>query len=154
MSNENNSEKEKENIITKGWNDFVSGLKDGFEKFKTNLENQSLKNVENWEKAKGKVGNFFKKMNNNWDKQVKEWDEGIKEIQEQNKEQWEARKERIREDFERWQNNMRQDWNEGVKSWNRGMIKGAWIFLIVMIPIIIILFAIVYIFRMLMEAVP
>jgi hypothetical protein len=34
------------------------------------------------------------------------------------------------------------------------MIKGAWIFLIVMIPIIIILFVIVYIFRMLMEAVP
>ena len=39
MSNENNSEKEKEN--------FLSMLKDGFSKFQKNLEEQSRKNVEN-----------------------------------------------------------------------------------------------------------
>ena len=147
MSNENSEkEKEKEN--------FFSMLKDGFSKFQKNLEEQSHKNVENWEKAKGKVGNFFKKMTNNWDNQVKEWGDDIERIQEQNKENWEVKKQSIRADIEQWQDNVRQDFKDGVKSWNRGMIKGAWIFLIVMIPIIIVLFAIVYIFRMLMEAVP
>lgn len=147
MSNENSKkEKEKEN--------FFSILKDGFSKFQKNLEEQSHKNVENWEKAKGKVENFFKKMTNNWDNQVTEWGDDIERIQEQNKENWEVKKQQIRTDIEQWQENVRQDFKDGVKSWNRGMIKGAWIFLIVMIPIIIVLFAIVYIFQMLMKAVP
>ena len=53
MSNQNNtedSEKEKipEKPFQKGWQNFIDGIKDGFENFKTSLEDQSKKNKELW----------------------------------------------------------------------------------------------------------
>ncbi len=146
MSNENNSEKEKEN--------FFSMLKDGFSKFQKNLEEQSRKNVENWEQAKGKVGNFFKKMANNWNKQVQEWGDDIEKIQEQNKADWEAKKQQIRADMEQWQENARQDWKDGVKAWNRGVYKGIFMFLIILIILLGGLFVIVYLFTTVLSYVP
>ncbi len=146
MSNENNSEKEKEN--------FFSMLKDGFSKFQKNLEEQSRKNVENWEQAKGKVGNFFKKMANNWNKQVQEWGDDIEKIQEQNKADWEAKKQQIRADMEKWQENARQDWKDGVKAWNRGVYKGIFMFLIILIILLGGLFVIVYLFTTVLSYVP
>ena len=148
MSNENNSEKEKEKET------FLSMLKDGFSKFQKNLEEQSRKNVENWEEAKGKVGNFFKKMTNNWNKQVKEWGDDIERVQEQNKADWEAKKQQIRADLEQWQENARQDWKDGVKAWNRGVYKGIFMFLIILIILLGGLFVIVYLFTMVMSVVP
>ena len=41
--------------------------------------------------------------------------------------------------MEKWQDQTRKDWKDGVKQWNRGMIKGAYTFLIVMVPVIIVL---------------
>ena len=146
MSNENNSEKEKERIAKKDLNNFVSALGDGFLKFKKNLEDQSRKSVENWDKAKGKVDHFFKKMKDNWDSQVKKWQEGVEKIQEQTKEQWEANQRKIQEDYESWQENMRQDWKDGVKAWNRGVYKGIFMFLIILIILLGGLFVIVYLF--------
>lgn len=146
MSNENNSEKEKEN--------FFSMIKDGFSKFQKNLEEQSRKNVENWEQAKGKVGNFFKKMANNWNKQVEEWGDDIEKIQEQNKADWEAKKQQIRADMEQWQENARQDWKDGVKAWNRGVYKGIFMFLIILIILLGGLFVIVYLFTTVLSYVP
>ena len=149
MSNEN-SDKEKENIFGK----FFSGLKNGFDQFQKGLEEQSKKNVENWEEAQGKVGNFFKKLGDNWDNQVKEWQEGLEEFDEHNKEQWEAGLQKIQGDYNSWQENVRQDFKDGVKSWNRGMIRGAWMFIIIMLPILVVLFVIAYIFQMIMGSVP
>ena len=154
MSNENSEKKENIFNIKKGWNDFVSTIQNGFQNFQKDLEEQSKKNVENWEEAKGKVGNFFKKMKDNWDKQVKEWQEGMEEFSQQNKEQWEAGLQKIQGDYNNWQENVRQDFKDGVKSWNRGMIRGAWMFMIIMIPILVVLFVIAYIFQMIMGSVP
>ncbi|HEY0088338.1 MAG TPA: hypothetical protein VGB37_05805 [Candidatus Lokiarchaeia archaeon] len=158
MNNERNLEKEKEKprdkTLSKGWNDLFSGLKDGFEKFKSNLEEQSKKSVENWDKAKGKVDNFLNKMKDNWDEQVKSWNENMAKIHQANKEQWDANAQKVKEDFEKWQNGVREDWKDGVKSWNRGIIKGAWMFMVIMIPILIVLFVIAYIFTMVMKTIP
>ena len=97
---------------------------------------------------------FFLKLSENWNKQVKIWGEGIEKIHEQNKEQWEASKQRITEDMEKWQENARKDWKDGVKHWNRGWIKGAWVFMIVMIPVLVVLFVIAYIFTMVIRSIP
>jgi len=106
------------------------------------------------EKSKENVDRFFLKLSENWNKQVKEWGGNIEKIHEQNKEQWEARKQRITEDIEKWQENARKDWKDGVKHWNRGWIKGAWVFMIVMIPVLVVLFIIAYIFTMVIRSIP
>ena len=46
----------------------------------------------------------------------------------------------MKADYDNWQNKVREDWNEGIKNWNKGVIKGAWVFLFAMIPIIIVLY--------------
>ena len=155
MSNENNnSKKEKENQLAKGWNDFASTLKNGFQNFQKGLEEQSKKNVENWEKSKDKVKNFFKKTDDKWNAQVEEWKSDMSEIQQNNKEQWDARKERIRNDFENWQEKTRQDWKDGVKAWNRGIYRAIGIFLLILIIVLGGLFALAYIFTMVMSNMP
>ena len=152
MSNENNEKKE--NIISKGWNDFVSGLQNGFGKFQQGLEEQSKKNVENWDEAKDKVGNFFTKMKTNWDNQVKEWQEGMEKFNQQNKEQWDAGLQKVQDDYNKWQDNVREDWKDGIKAWNRGIYKGIFMFLIILIILLGGLFAVAYIFTMMMGAMP
>lgn len=145
MSNE-----EKENIFGK----FFLGLKNGFDQFQKGLEEQSKKNVENWEEAKGKVGNFFKNVKDNWDKQVKEWQEGVEKFNQQNKEQWDAGLQKIEGDYNKWQDNVREDWKDGIKAWNRGIYKGIFMFLIILIILLGGLFAVAYIFTMMMGAMP
>ena len=54
MSNENsfdNSDNKKltEKPFQKGWQNFIDGMKDGFDKFKNSLEEQTKKNAELWE---------------------------------------------------------------------------------------------------------
>ncbi len=155
MSNENSEkEKKKENIFAKGWNDFASGLQNGFSKFQQGLEEQSKKNVENWDEAKGKVGNFFTKMKGNWDKQVKEWQDGMEKFNQQNKEQWDAGLQKVQDDYNKWQDNVREDWKDGVKAWNRGMWKGIFMFLIILIILLGGLMVVAYIFAMVMGALP
>ena len=60
MSEENNfkdSEKEKQdqNLLLKGWKNFISGAKDGFNNFKSSLEKQAKKNEEFLEENKEKT---------------------------------------------------------------------------------------------------
>ena len=70
MSNHNNSEelfksnnkydiiespKKNESILLKGWNNFVNGIKEGFNKFQKSIEEQSKKNVELWNEDKEKI---------------------------------------------------------------------------------------------------
>ncbi len=154
MSNENNSEKEKENIFVKGWNDIASSLKDGFDNFQKTLQGQSKKSVEDLDKSKDKVNNFFSKMGENWNKQVAKWSKDVEDIQDQNREQWETRKQKIRDDVEKWQNQTRKDLKDGVKSWNRGMIKGAFTLLIITIPIIIVLVLVIYVINQFLKIMP
>ncbi|MBD3255110.1 MAG: hypothetical protein GF383_08445 [Candidatus Lokiarchaeota archaeon] len=154
MSNQNSDNEKKENPFLKGWNDFTSGLKKGFEDFQKTLEEQSKKNLENWEESKQKVGKFFNNVKDDWEGQLNAWQQDMERIQLENKEQWEAKKRKIEQDFERWQDQTRKDWKDGVKSWNRSVIKGAYMFLIVMIPIIIVLVLVIWVITQFLNLVP
>jgi len=154
MSNKNNSEKQKENPFLKGWNDFVSGIKNGFDNFQKTLESQTQMNVEDWDKSKNKVNNFFNKMGENFNNQIKKWTDNIQKIQIENQEQWDAQKQKMQMEMEKWQDQTRKDWKDGVKSWNRGIIKGAYTFLIVMVPVIIVLVLVIWVITQFLNLVP
>ena len=62
--------------------------------------------------------------------------------------------EKIQMEMEKWQDQTREDWRDGVKSWNRGMIKGAYTFLIVMVPVIIVLVLVIWVITQFLNLVP
>ena len=154
MSNEKNSEKKQENPFLKGWNGFVSGIKDGFENFQKTLESQTQNNVEDMDRSKNKVDNFFNKMGDNFNNQIKKWTDNIQKIQIENQEQWDAQTQQIQTEMENWQDQTRKDWKDGLKSWNRGLIKGAYTFLIVMVPVIIVLVLVIWVITQFLNLVP
>jgi len=154
MSNENNSEKKKENPFLKGWNDFISGIKDGFDNFQKTLEGQTKTSVEDWEKSRNNVEIFFKGMGDNWNNQIKKWNDDIQRAQIESQEQWESQTAGIKSEISKWQDQTRKDWKDGVKSWNRGMIKGAYTFLIVMVPVIIVLVLVIWVITQFLNLVP
>ncbi len=143
--NESGPSKKEEKSPLKGWNDFLTNINEGFQKFQQSLEEQLKKNQENWEKSKEHAGKFFKKIQEDWQKKINEWDKKVKESQLKNREQWEETRRRIQWDIEKWENKTRKDIKDGLKWWNWQTIKGAYLFLIVMIPIIIVLFLVFYI---------
>lgn len=151
MSNE---KKKQENPFLKGWNDFVSGIKDGFENFQKTLESQTQKNVEDLEGSKNNVDNFFNKMGENFNNKIKKWTDNIQKIQIENQEQWDAQTQTIQTEMEKWQDQTRKDWKDGLKSWNRGLIKGAYTFLIVMVPVIIVLVLVIWVITQFLNLVP
>jgi nitrate/nitrite-specific signal transduction histidine kinase len=155
MSNEKNSEKKgEENPFLKGWNDFVSGIKGGFENFQKTLEDQSKKAVEDWEKSGDNVNKFFNNMSENWNKQFAKWRGDIEKAQIENQEEWEATTAKIKTDIEKWQDETRKDWKDGVKTWNRSVVKGAYMFLIVMVPVIIVLVLVIWVITQFLNLVP
>jgi len=154
MNNQNNSEKKKEKPFLKGWNDFVSGIKDGFDNFQKTLEDQTKNSLENWEKNQKKVDSFFNKIGENFNSQIKKWNNDMLKMQIENQEQWEEQTAKIKQDMEKWQDQTRKDWKEGVSQWNRGMIKGAYTFLIVMVPVIIVLVLVIWVITKFLNLVP
>ncbi|TFG05283.1 MAG: hypothetical protein EU539_09545 [Promethearchaeota archaeon] len=156
MSNEKNLEKkqEPENPFLKGWNDFVSGLSKGFDNFRDTLEEQSKKAVEDWEESGNKVNKFFQDVGENWNKQVERWKGDVEKAQIENQAQWEASTAKIKADMEKWQDQTRKDWKDGVKTWNRSVVKGAYMFMIVMIPIIIVLVLVIWVITQFLGLIP
>jgi len=154
MSNENNLEKKKENPFLKGWNDFVSGIKGGFDSFQKTLEGQTQKSVENLDQRKGKVDNFFNKIGENWNNQIKKWTDDIQKVQIENQEQWDSHTGRIQNEIQKWQDQTREDLKDGVKSWNRSVVKGAYMFLIVMVPVIIVLVLVIWVITQFLNLIP
>lgn len=149
MSNENNltdSEKEEieERSSLKGWENFVDGIKGGFEKFQKSLEKQSKKNKELWEENKEKVNIFFKNLKQGYDDKVKQWNADIEKRKLESKEKLEAHKKKIKDDFKNWQEKTQQEWNQGFKEFQKGMLKSSYMFLLYMIPILIIVIVIVF----------
>jgi hypothetical protein len=185
MSEKEETEKRKsnENILLKGWNDFVSNLTVGYNNFQKSVEDNTKKNKELWDQNQEKINQFFKstkeiwdgklkewgaelekthkentaalennleKMNaffkknqESWDNKLKEWEANFEKKQIETKEQWEARKVKISEDIGKWQEKTKKDWEKGLKSFRREMIKGSYLFLVFMIPILVVLFVIV-----------
>ena len=102
MTEENNledSEKEKkdQNLLLKGWKNFINGAKDGFAKFTTSLEQQAKKNEEFWAENKEKVDGFFNKIKEDWDNKIKQWNTEMEQRSLETKEKWEARKSKIQQ---------------------------------------------------------
>ena len=65
--------------------------------------------------------------------------------QTETKEQWEARKQKIGEDIKNWQDKSKRDWEKGLKSFRREMLKGSYMFLVFMIPILVVFLVIVFV---------
>ena len=186
MSEKENIEETKpiENLIFKGWNDFVSSITEGYNKFQKSIEEISKKNTgswnqnqekinkflkdtkenwdvtltewgtefkkahkdnkELWDNNLGKINAYFKNTQETWDKKLKEWTVDLEKRQIENKEQWDARKQKINQDIQNWQKQTKKDWNKGLKSFRREMIKGSYMFLVFMIPILVVFVVIMY----------
>jgi len=180
---ENEQQEVKENLLLKGWNDFVSRTTEGYNKFQksveenakknkdlwnqnqdkftqffksakenwdntlktwgTELEQKHKENTVAWENNLEKMNSFFKKNKEFWDKKLKEWNAGLEKRHTETNEQWDARKQKIGEDIKNWQEKSKKDWEKGLKSFRREMIKGSYMFLVFMIPILVVLFVIV-----------
>jgi len=185
MSDKDDSEQEKakENLVVKGWNDFVSNITKGYNNFQNSIEESTKKNTELWNQNQEKITNFFKGAKENWDATVKEWGTEIAQSHKENvdtwegdlekakeffkdnqqswenklnewstdfekrqaetKEQWEARKQKIGEDITNWQDKTKRDWEKGLSSFRREMMKGSYMFLLFMVPILVVLFIVV-----------
>ena len=128
-------------------NTFFSSIKSGFDNFSKSLEDMAQKNKEQWKENTDKVNGFFKGMKEKWDTQVQKWADDIEKAKQENDEKWQASVKKVENDFNSWQDQVRKDWKDGVKEWNKGVVKGAYIFLIAMIPIIIVFFVVAYILR-------
>jgi hypothetical protein len=146
--NENNFKKlEKEKTsakpFLKGWENFIEGVKDGFNDFKASLENQSKKNKELWEQNQEKINKFFTNIKEEWENKVNKWNTEIEHQRLESKEQWETYKNKVSQDFRNWQEKTRSDWTEGLKTFRRGFLKAyLWIILLI-IPIIVILVVVI-----------
>ena len=183
--------KVKENIIVKGWNEFVSNITVGYNNFQKSIEESTKKNTELWNQNQEKINKFFEGAKESWDASMKElgteiakthkenvelWDADLEKInsffknnqrsweiklkewstdfekrQTETKEQWEARKKKIGEDIKNWQDNTKRDWEKGLKSFRREMIKGSYMFLVFMIPILVVVFVIVALITRLLD---
>jgi len=193
MSDKENSEqnKVKDNIIVKGWNEFISNITEGYNNFQKSIEESTKKNTELWNQNQEKINKFFEGAKENWDATMKEWgteiakrhkenvdswDGNLEKInaffnnnqqswenklkewnadfekrQTETKEQWEARKKKIGEDIKIWQDNTKRDWEKGLKSFRREMMKGSYMFLVFMIPILVVFLVIAFIVNQLFD---
>lgn len=107
------------------------------------LEEMQSENKEQWNKNKENIERFFQESKANWDAKVQEWSTEINRRQSESLAQWEERKRKIGEDIKSWQENTKRDWEKGLKAWRREMIKGSYLFLVFMIPILLVFFVIV-----------
>jgi len=100
-------------------------------------------NVDSWDVNLNKAKEFFENNQRSWENKLKEWSADFEKRQTETKEQWEARKKKIGEDIKNWQDDTKRDWEKGLKSFRREMIKGSYMFLVFMIPILVVVFVIV-----------
>lgn len=107
------------------------------------LENLQKDNKEQWDKNKENIERFFQESKDTWDAKLQEWKSEITKRQSESISQWEARKQKISEDINAWQEKTKKDWEKGLKSWRKEMIKGSYMFLLFMVPILIVFFVIV-----------
>ncbi len=144
MSKENNLDNSENKKITekpfqKGWQNFIDGMKDGFENFKTTLEEKTKKNAEIWEENTEKVNKFFNGVKQDWEKKVQKWTEEMDQRSLKTKEQWDAHKKKISQDFKNWQEKTQEKWEDGLKAVRKGFFRTYLWAILLVIPIIVIL---------------
>ena len=154
---EENTKKNKElwNQNSEKIDQFLKGAKENWDaKFKewgVELEKTHKENTNAWENNLENINEFFKKNQESWDKKFKEWEADLEKRQIETKEQWEARKLKISEDVNKWQEKTKKDWEKGIKTFRWEMVKGSYMFLVFMIPILVVLFVIVALITRLFE---
>jgi t-SNARE complex subunit (syntaxin) len=97
-----------------------------------------------WDNNLGKINAFFKNTQESWDNKIKEWTDDLEKRQIETKEQWDARKQKINLDINNWHSQTKRDWEKGLRSFRREMIKGSYMFLVYMIPILVVFVIIMY----------
>lgn len=155
MSNENNldnSENKKipEKPFQKGWQNFINGIKDGFENFTTSLEGQSKKNKELWEENTEKVNKFFTGVKQDWEKKIQKWNAEMEQRRLETKEQWDAHKKKISQDFKNWQEKTQEKWEDGLKTFRKGFFRAYLWVLLLIIPILVIVIVVFAVMRWLL----
>jgi len=125
------------------WNNFISGIQNGFEVLKKSMEEQSKSFLEQSEENKNKFNQFFKKLKNKWDTQIGTWQDEFKNKQEKAKVDWENKLQKIKGDYEKWREQQKEEFKEGVREFTRASIKASYQFLLFIIPILIVLIIII-----------
>ena len=108
MSDKENSEqnKVKENIVVKGWNEFVSNITEGYNKFQISIEESTKKNTDLWNQNQEKINKFFEGAKENWNTTMKEWGAEIAKTHKDNVDSLDRNLEKANEFFKN--NNLRE----------------------------------------------
>lgn len=126
------------------WNNFISGIQNGFGALKKTTEEQSKSFLEQSEENKNKFNQFFKNLKSKWDTQINTWQDEFKNKQVKNKLDWENKLQKIKGDYDNWREQQKQEFKEGMREFSRASIKASYQFLIFIIPILIVLIIIIY----------
>jgi len=145
ISDDSEQEKRKDSALTRGWNDFINGIKNNFNDFQKSLESQSQKNKELWEKNKDKINTFLTNMKQKWDTKIQKLNSDIEKSKLETKEEWNTYKEKIKQDFKKWEEKTREDWQEGIKSFRKGFFKAYFWALFLILPVLIIIIVVLVI---------
>ncbi len=127
------------------WNNFISGIQNGFGVLKKSMEEQSKSFLEQSEENKNEFNQFFKNLKNKWDTQINTWQDEFKHKQEKTKFDWENKLQKIKGDYEKWREQQKQEFKEGIREFSRATIKGAYQFLLFMIPILVVVIVLVWV---------
>ncbi len=129
------------------WKKFVGSVNQTFEKMRNDLVEQSKKNNEKFKENSQKVNEFFTKRKQEWDEKLVKMKEELKQKDQERREAWEARNKKIQEDFNHFVINQQKSMEKSMNYWNRMSWKAQFNFILWMIPILVIVFVVLYIFR-------
>ncbi|MBN1216424.1 MAG: hypothetical protein JXA99_13420 [Candidatus Lokiarchaeota archaeon] len=132
-------EQDPKKSITEGFENFLSDLQNRVKNFQNSLLEQHRKGIERWNQNQERIKDFFQNSKKKFDNQITIWKQDFKKKQIETKEQWELTKQKISQDYQNWQEKIKKDFNSGLKKWNRFWIKGSFIFLLFMTPILIVI---------------
>ena len=111
--------KPKENLILKGWKDFVSSITEGYNKFQKSIEEINTNNTEPQNQNQEKINKFLKDTKENWDVTITEWGEEFKKTHKDNKELWNNNLGKINAFFK----NTQESWDNKIKEWTDDLEK-------------------------------
>ncbi len=141
--NQESMKKNKENVEI-FFNDIKQSCENDFNQLTEDIQNSQLKNKENWAKNKEKITSFFKTSQQQWNDQLITWNEEIKQKQSETAEEWETRRIKLTDDFNNWKEKSKRDWEKGLKTFRREILKGSYMFLVFMAPILVVLIIVVW----------
>lgn len=121
------------------WKNFASGIMSGFQNIKKTTEEQNQSFITQSEENKEKFNNFFGKMKKNWEEQVNKWKTDAESKQTKTKQDWDLSMQKVKSNYDNWREEQKREFKEGLKDFSKMSIKGAYQFLIFMIPIIVVL---------------